>query len=232
MKNYNIKKGWAVTRLNFKSLTLVFVYMLAIFAVISVPQIIMNGVGMKVESLGFSTWLYVFAIVIPVLLATSNFNKTMRLGAKKKDYFVGVLIILAILSAVLSFACIATYYAIDKPITDNLAHFYSLYNVFGFAANGIVVGFLQQFGFIFMLSILMFLFASIQDTWKGWVTAGGIVIFALTTLLVGVLREYVWQKGLLYLLVTGHPAAQICFTLVVGLALYFLYLLILKRKKI
>ncbi len=232
MKNFNIKKGWAVARLNFKSLIPISLILLAIFTVFSIPQIILNLVGGSVETLGFSTWFYTFAMVIPVFLATTNFNKTMRLGAKKKDYFVGVLIMLALLAAAISLISIITYYAIDKPITDNLADFYSLYDVLGFKVNGIIVGFMQQFGFVFLFSVLVFLFTGMQDNWKGWIVDGGIAVFVATTMSIGVLREYIWQKGILYLAITGHPLAQICFTIFGGVALYFLYLTILKRKKI
>jgi len=231
IRDFNLKKGWAVARLNYKSFGLTAAILAGVFVLIILPGIIMSAAGGNVEGLGLSTTIYTFAIVFPVMLATSNFNKTMRLGAKKKDYFVGVLLFLAILAAAISAAGIALYYAVDKPVTDHLKTLYSLYRVMGFAGHGVVLGFLMQFGFLFFLSIVAFLIAGIQDTWRGWVTDVALALGVVVLTTVAVLRHHV-VGAILYVVIKGHPAAQILFTLFVGFGLYCLYLLVLKRKKI
>lgn len=230
-KDLNVKRGFAAARINFKSLIMVFAIIFASFVVMDLPGIIMSAAGGNVEGLGFSSLIYFFALVIPILLATSNFHKTMRLGAKKKDYFVGMLIFLSLLAAAVSIISIALYYGVDKLLSENVAEMYSLFNVLGFAANGIAIGFLQQFGLLFFFSVIVFMIANIQDTWKGWLADMLIVLLCVLTFTIDDIRDTV-GRGIIYALVTGHPAAQICITVFCGLALYSLYLVILKSKKI
>jgi|GEM_PF-2043031 len=230
LKDYSIKKGWAVAQINVKSHKTVSAALITAFLVITVPGMVLTATGGHVEGVGFSSLIYSFAIIVPILLATANFNKTMRLGAKKKDCFVGNLMSLLILSSVLSFFGIVFCYGIDKTVTENLAALYSLYTVLGFSINGVFIGFLQQFGFMFLISVLVFLFASIQDTWKGWIADIFIALFFILTITINSLQG-IWET-VICLTITGQPVLQICFTLFNGFIIYLLYLLILKRKKI
>lgn len=235
MKNFSefsIKRSWAGAALNFRALRKTILLSLIPAGAMAIQLIISMAIT-KNEFVGIGNMLLFHLIIIPILLTTSNFGKTMRLNAKKKDYFITALIIIAILAAVIAIINVVFYYAMDNVINNHLGKLtiYNIYEAFGFASNGAAVGLLQMFGFLFFLGIFVFLLASIQDNYIGWLIDFVLVTFVLVFAFVPILRETV-ISAILYVLVTGHPAAQILFTVFGGLLLYLIYLPVIKRKRI
>ena len=247
INDFNAKKGWAIAKLNFKSLKLTIILLLIPFlgnaVSFFVQFIIEQAASVKLVSENntiMGSVILVEITLIPIFLVSSNFYKTMRLNAKKKDYFIGALIVLAITAMAVNIAHTLIFYAVENPINNalhgssgdlNQKTLWSLLEVFGFKGNGDFIGFFQMFGFIFFTSVAIFIVTSIQDYWLGW--AVDILIVAVISVFssIAFFRNYFWRP-FFWLLIFGHPAVQLLFTIVGGLLLYLTYLPILKRKKI
>jgi hypothetical protein len=231
--NRYLKNGWAIAQLNIRTLRKVWLYVLILPLALSVEIIIDIAVQKNGDNaLGLVNTLLIAAVLSVVFLATGNFYKTLRLNAKKRDYFTGVLILIALMASLVSALFVLVHYAFESPIMGYMDYrFLSLYWAFGFSKQFFVLGFLQMFGFIFFSLAFVFVLSALQDIWLGWALDVLLAVCVAAFSSVGTFRHHVW-KPFFDLLIFGHPALQLFFTVLGGLALYSTYLVILRRKKV
>jgi hypothetical protein len=102
---------------------------------------------------------------------------------------------------------------------------------FGWHNNGVIVAFLRQFAFLFLLATFVHTLTAIQDKLYGWVTDVLIVaIISVFTTIAPLRASLVWFLNLIIF----HPNAflQIAACLILATAIYSLNKLILARKAI
>lgn len=240
---FNMKKVFAIMKLNSRALrkTIILCLIPAVLMLLefTIQYVILYKIaGVKAlgenEYMGFNNMLLLVPVMCAIFLASSNFFKTIRLNAKKKDYFLASIMVIAIFAFAVAMLTVVGHYAFEKPFSNEAGHnlfTLSLYGVFGFSKNFFLIGLLQMFGFVFFWSVFVFILVSLQDFWVGW--AVDILIVACISVFSSIkfFRQNFWVP-FFDATIFGHPALQICFTIFVGLALFSTYLLIIKRKKI
>ena len=237
MLKFNLKKSWAVTRLNLNRFIVMFIIIGVSIAASALPnfiQVIVSNSGNAADNLTPSIAFYVFAFPVfsAIFLASSSFYGTMRLNAKKKDFFLGALFLLLIAAFTTALFSTLIHYTLVPLIQNNFAiTYWTPQGVFGWADTNPFIAFLQTFGFIFFATTAVFIFVSLQDRWIGWALAAFVIAGISVFSSVSILRTHIWGS-LFRLILFGHPALQLLFTVFGGLALYSLYLLILRKKKI
>jgi len=237
MLQFNLKKSWAITRLNLRQLISTFIIVGSITIATAIPNLIQlivsnSGDASTNQNPSIAFFVFAFPVFSAIFLASSFFYGTMRLNAKKKDFFLGALILLLLVTFSTAFFSTLVHYTLAPLMMRNFAiTYWTPQGVFGWAERNPLITFLQTFGFIFFVTVVIFIFVSLQDRWIGWVLAALIVAGISVFSSISLFRTHVWGN-LFTLTLFGHPALQILFTVFGGLILYCLYLLILRKKKI
>ena len=231
-----MNKALTVSKLGLKNMKSVYfagLIMMVPLIVTIVELIVMRGrvaVGYTSNvSPGMFLWL---VVLFAASVAPSHFPKMLSLGAKRKDFFWGFMLLYVILASVVSFLNIAFYLTFDSIVLES-SHFYAIFNlieIFGWAENGIIIAFFRQTAFLFLFASFIHTLASIQDRWYGWVA--DIVIIAIISVFTPIAPL---RAALVFFfnLIIFEPNAflHIVYCLVLGLGIYMLNKPIYERKQ-
>lgn len=122
--------------------------------------------GDVVLSNGNYTWLP--AVLTPFFFVFYDFKKFMRLGASKKDYFLGCLLSYGILALCISLVNTGVRLLIDPiyPAQEVI----NLMDVCRWTENGFFLAGLQQMLFLLLVMVFLHVLLSMQPHWYGWLT--------------------------------------------------------------
>jgi hypothetical protein len=223
----NIKDLYLVTAIVVGSLLIQDI----VFIILHQTGIFSQAEGNMTVSLGNMSFLLLIlaAICIPV----TNFRKMMNLGAKRADFFKGCLINHLVIAAIISLVSIAFFFTYDKYVVSIIYNGGTLDVVhwFGWLQNGVVVAYIRQFAFLFLLASVLHTLAAAQDKWYGWLVDLVIVAIIAVFIPIAPLRAaLVW----FFNLIIFHPNAfvQTAVCLGLGFVVYALNAFIFARKAI
>ncbi len=231
-------KALAAARLNFRNMKFVIIFT-AIVTLATLGQeivyIIMDVFGSNPGAdsipLGTGNYLYLLIILAALFIPLKNFHKMMNLGAKRKDFFSGCAIDYVILAAGVSLVSVVLYHTFEQFLLNY--HPLGVLNVlpvFGWAANGPVVAFFQQFAFLLLLASVIHTVTAAQGKWYGWVADIAIVIILSVFIPIEPLRmALLWFFNMI---IFQSAPLQILSCLVLATAIYALNKPILARKAI
>ncbi|MFM9281282.1 hypothetical protein [Paenibacillus jiagnxiensis] len=110
----------------------------------------------------------IFLIFVASVLPVSFFKRIINLGASRKEYYVGVLIIYTIWSAVFSLFNIL-WLQIEIGIIRKYEHTLNILEIFHWDQFGLVGMFVYQFGaYMMLMSLLNLLFSGLRH-FVGWI---------------------------------------------------------------
>jgi len=182
-------------------------------------------------SLSWFTWLVVW--LAAVWIAGRNYGCILHLGGKRRSFMFGSLVTYVLLAAVTSLVVTIFYYAVDRPL-NNLAvlgGFIAPPDVFGWAAHGPVLVFVEQFAVLLLLAAVMHTFKASLLHRYGWAVVGVAVALIAVFSSITPLR-HVEGRFFKALLFGGNPALQVVFCLVLAVVVYALSKPILDRTPV
>ncbi len=120
--------------------------------------------GDTVLSNGNYTWIPV--VMCPFFFVFYDFKRLMRLGAGRRDYYLGSLLAYAILAVAISILNSLIHLVIDPLYGSRTV--INLMDVCGWMDNGIIIAALQQTLFLFLCMVFLYVLLSMQWHWYGW----------------------------------------------------------------
>lgn len=98
MKN-NSRTAWAIAKTNFRQLIPAYI-VTAAFVVIGIYNLIgsLSGLNDKYY-VDMANYLYVLAVLAPIIISARNFNRIMHLGGNKKAFYWGAILNYGIIAA-------------------------------------------------------------------------------------------------------------------------------------
>lgn len=229
MKN-SLKGVSAVGRINFQCLMPAYI-VTAAFLAIGLYNIIAGLTGLSDNTyIEMSNYLYVLAVMAPIIIETRNFKRLMHLNGDKKDFYWGVLLDYCILAAAISLFSIIVY-VLTGILFDGRLNIIHLMEVFGWWQHGVIIAFIRQLAFLLLVEVFVHTLTSIQGHWYGWlIDAGLIAILCIFIPLAGPRKLLV---GFFHLIIFHENALiQISSCIVLTAIIYILYRLVLQRKEI
>ena len=229
-------KPLTVMRLCLANLTTAWAIVLAIFATVTIPsviQIVQAGPNEYFERsylLSSGNAWYPLLIIVPVIVATRHLTKVMHLNAAKETFLAGAVLVYAVLAACVSGANQVFHYSLDQSWSQTF-QVVNLAEVFGWAGNGPLVSFVQQFAFLILVAVGVHCLASIQRSWVGW--AVDLLLIVLVGASLGV-EPLVSFRLLVADLLVLHSSAivQVGSCLVLATGLYRMSLTVLRRTEL
>lgn len=227
---------WAVTRLSLSNLTLAWAVLLAVFALFTIPsviQVVQAGPDEYFEKsylLSSGNAFYVLLFIGPAVVAARHLTKVMHLNAAKESYLGGAVLLYGLLAVGVSAANHAVYYTLDQSWAQTF-QVVNLAAVLGWTSNGALVGFVQQFAFLFVVAVAVHTLASLQRTWLGWsIDLVLIGVFSVSLVMEPLVSMRVW----LFDMVAMHtsPLIQVGSCLVAAVLLCGAALFVLRRKEL
>ncbi len=223
------KAVWSSTKINFRTIKAAYIVTFIVLLAMLVQDIvkmclISNGVDM---SHGVSTnWensLYILVALSAILIPARNYKRIMGLGGSRADFLKGSILNYIILAALVSLVNIIVYYTYDVFVAGafGFSGELNLLNVFGWAANGPAVAFLQQFAFLFGLACFLHTFTTMQGT--KWGLAADIAIVAIISVFTPIepLRQAeIWFFNLI--IFQPNAVVQMLACLIMGSLVYLL----------
>ncbi|WP_127529782.1 hypothetical protein [Paenibacillus kobensis] len=159
-----------LTKASFLQLKLYLLIILGIFAVSLITDLILSlsmGAGEN-SSVSAGNLFTLFLIFVGSVLPVSFFRRIINLGATRKDYYVGILIIYALWSLIFAVFNIAWYQLEINWIRD-YEHTFNILEIFQWDQFGVAGMLVYQFGaYLFLLSLLNLLFSGLRHA-AGWV---------------------------------------------------------------
>lgn len=119
------------------------------------------------SSVSASNLFNVLLIFVGSVLPASFFKRVINLGATRKEYYVGVLLVYAVSAAFLALLNIA-WLQLEMHIIRNYEHTFNILVIFHWDQLGIVGMFGYQFGaYLLLLALLNLLFSGLRHA-AGW----------------------------------------------------------------
>ncbi|MCL2405441.1 MAG: hypothetical protein FWC92_07840 [Defluviitaleaceae bacterium] len=226
-----------------------------IIAVQMLVFVILGQAGMDVNFqslISVGNFLWLLPLLAAIFIPARNFRRVINLGGKRENFFWGSLMAYSVLAAIVSLANIVIFYAIDRPVI-RAGHFHpfhpfepgafvmsepghiggvaNLVEVFGWAGNGMLLAFLQQFALLFLISAFVHTLTAIQVKWYGWVADVALIaIISVFTPIPVLRRALVW----FFNLIIFHDVAvlQVAACIVLALGIYMINKPVLARRAI
>lgn len=174
---------------------------------------------------GNYTWLLV--IMTPFLFVFYDYTKLMHLGTSKKDYFLGSLSSYGLMAFLVSLANTAIHLLID-PL-NRTQTVINMMDLCGWTANGMVIAFIQQTVFLFLIMIFLHVLLSMQPYWYGWLIDGILVAIICIFTIVAPLR-HILVEFFNVVMFNDNALLHISSCLLLSAVLSFIGLSVLKRK--
>lgn len=174
---------------------------------------------------GNYTWL--LALLSPFFFVLYDFKKLIRLGASKRDYYLGALLGYIVLAATISLVNTGIHLLID-PLNQTQT-VVNLMEVCGWTQNSILAAFFQQMVFLLLVMVFLHLLLSVQSHWYGWAAdAALIAVICVFTPIPSLRRILTGFFGMVML--NQNAALHITLCLLLSGALAAAGLAVLKRK--
>jgi hypothetical protein len=183
------------------------------------------------QSLAVGDYLYFFPVLCSILIPALQFPKIMYLGGKRKDFFKSCC--LAYIPAIAGAALLATVleFTLYTPVRVYSIYMFSAAEVFGFAARGPVICFLQTFAFFTLCCLVFHTITLIQGHWYGYACDALIIaIISVFTPIAPLRAVLVWFFNLI--IFNENIALQILSCLIIGAAVYALSIFPIKTRRI
>lgn len=174
---------------------------------------------------GNYTWLLV--IMTPFLFVFYDYTKLMHLGTSKKDYFLGSLSSYGLMAFLVSLANTAIHLLIN-PL-NRTQTVVNMMDLCGWTANGMVIAFIQQTVFLFLIMIFLHVLLSMQPYWYGWLIDGILVAIICIFTIVAPLR-HILVEFFKVVMFNDNALLHISSCLLLSAVLSFIGLSVLKRK--
>ena len=237
MKN----KSLVIAKTNFCNIKLVYILSAIVMGGVLIQDIVLTILAFiniypnSTENMSVSLGNYLFMIILlgATFIPTRNFRRMMNLGGKRADFFRGCAFNYVIMAALVSLASVTLYYTYDKFMVSTIYGGGTLDVLywFGWAGNGAVIAFFQQFAFLLLLAAVVHTLTAAQDRWYGWLA--DILIIAIISVFtpIALLRPALIR---FFNLIIFHSNAfvQIAACLILALGIYSLNRLIFARKTI
>lgn len=235
------KTTWAVARINFKNVRVAYLVPGICVGVMAIEYIVavillrfnINIIGPDNSSISFSWYLWLLVVIAAIAVASGNFPKIINLGAKRRDYFWGVAQAYLVFSGVAAAVATLWVYLIDQPLNrwGQFGSQWTAGDVFGWAAHGPLVAFLQQWAFLLLLAAFVHTLAMAQGKWYGWAADVAIIaIISVFTPIAPLRHAEAWFFNMI--LFHQNALVQIASCLVLAAGIYALSKPILDRRAI
>jgi hypothetical protein len=120
------------------------------------------------SSVSAANLLTLFLIFVGSVLPVSFFRRVINLGATRKEYYLGILLIYALWAAFFAVINII-WFQLELILIRDYEHTFNILEIFHWDQFGIVGMFVYQFGaYLFVLALLNLLFSGLQHA-AGWV---------------------------------------------------------------
>lgn len=180
-------------------------------------------------SISRGNYTYLYMLMIPFFIVYRNFSKLTHLSATKKDYYLGSMFTYAIAAAAVSLVNTFIHLVID-PINKTQTVI-NLMEICGWAENGVVLAFIQQFAFLLLVAIFLHVLLSMQSYWYGWLTDAVLVAIICVFVPIQPLR-HILVDFFDVIMFNSNAWLHIGICLLSSLGFAFAGLAILKRKTI
>ncbi len=195
------------------------------FIITALVMLCATSSGDVVLSNGNYIWL--LAALTPFFFVFYDFTKLIHLGASKKDYFLGCLISYVLLAFLISLANTVIHLLIDPAYPAKTV--INMMDVCKWTKNGIIAAGLQQMFFLLLVMIFLHVLLSMQAHWYGWLTDALLVaIICIFTPIAPLRTVLAGFFGIIML--NGNALMHIFTCILLGAALSFTGLAVLKRK--
>jgi hypothetical protein len=120
------------------------------------------------SSVSAANLLTLFLIFVGSVLPVCFFRRVINLGATRKEYYLGILLIYALWAAFFAVINII-WFQLELILIRDYEHTFNILEIFHWDQFGIVGMFVYQFGaYLFVLALLNLLFSGLQHA-AGWV---------------------------------------------------------------
>jgi len=235
------RTSWSVARLHFKNIRVAYIVAgicVGLMLVQIIVGVILNAYGIQMngpdsQSISLAFYLWLMLLIAAIIMPLGNFSRILNLGAKRADYFWGTIESYVVLSGAASLVGVLCNYLVDNPVNKwaQIGTFWTAPGVFGWAAHGPVVAFLQQWAFLLLFAVFIHTLVAAQDRWYGWVADVVIVaIISVFTPIAPLRHAEAWFFNAI--LFQPNALLQILSCLVLAAAIYALSKPVLNRRVI
>ncbi|WP_083397567.1 hypothetical protein [Paenibacillus sp. LC231] len=215
-----MNKTTALMRASFLQLRPYLLVMLGTVAISMITNVIVSlSLGDSTENTQVSAanLLIVFLIFVGSVLPAGLFRRVMNLGATRKEYYIGMLLVYSIWSAIFAVLNIV-WFQVEISFIRQYENTFNILEIFGWTQFGIVGMFFYQFGaYLLLISLLNLLFSGLRQVmgWVIWVVfIAAIPIFTSIPSL-----RHTLADGLLALLFNDSLLQGLGLTLIISLVL-------------
>lgn len=221
-----LKKYWAIAKINFKQ-TGVYISALILYLMM-ISNIIVCFYLEESTALLPSNFLYIIPLLVPILIASTNYSKFMNLGIKKKTFFFGCIINYVVFALIISLLSTIETFTIPTIQSRFGGHITGISFGFGWD-NSVINVFFSEFAFILFIEILVHTITFMQTKWYGWVTDFYILIVLCVFLPIKPLRLSV-KFFFNWMLISSPAIVHILICLIVTALIYASNLIYLKNR--
>ena len=237
MKN----KSLVIAKTNFRNIKPVYILSAIAMGCVLIQDIVLLILSLSgaypdsSENMTVSLGNYLFLIIIlgAIFIPVRNFRKMMNLGGKRADFFRGCALNYVIMAGAISLANVVLYYTYDKFMVSAIygGGTLDILYWFGWAENGAIIAFFQQFAFLLLLATVIHTLTASQDKWYGWLADILIIaIISIFTPIASLRPALIWFFNLI--IFHSNAFVQIAACLILALGIYSLNRLIFARKVI
>ncbi|MDR0424778.1 MAG: hypothetical protein LBH39_04900 [Clostridiales Family XIII bacterium] len=183
--------------------------------------------------LALGNYLLLLPLLMGIFIPAKNFSKLLNLGCKRLDFFRGCLPAYAAAAFFVTLACLVLWLAVDPVLLSYSSEpsLYNLFDVFGFARDGVAIAFFRMFAFLLLVSCVAHTLTLVQGRWYGWLAdALIIIIISVFTPIAPLRAALVWFFHTI--IFHEFAAVQILSCLILGAAVYCAGLAPIKAKQI
>lgn len=148
-------------------------YLLIVFGMVAVSVITNTIVSLSLgesDNTQVSTcnMLTIFLIFAGSVLPASLFRRAINLGATRKEYYRGILLVYGLLAALFALINIL-WYQLEVGLIRNYVDTFNILEIFHWNQFGVIGMFVYQFGaYLLLLSLLNLLFSGLRQV-AGWI---------------------------------------------------------------
>lgn len=215
-----MNKTTALMRASFLQLRSYLLVMLGTIAISMIANVIISlslGDSSENTQVSAANLLTVFLLFVGSVLPAGLFRRVMNLGATRKEYYIGMLLVYSIWSAIFAVLNII-WLQVEIGFIRQYENTFNILEIFGWNQFGIVGMFFYQFGaYLLLISLLNLLFSGLRHV-LGWVV--WVVLIAAIPIFTSIPSlRHTLADGLLALLFNDSLLQGLGLTLIISLVL-------------
>jgi hypothetical protein len=223
-----------IVKINLKQAKTEYLIVGILFFVVVAQDIILNVIlHLESNGMAFGDYLALLPLLMGIFIPAKNFSKLLNLGCKRFDFFSACLPTYAITAFCTTLVCLVLWLAVDPVVLAHTSEpsLYNLFDVFGFARNGVTVAFIQMFVFLLLTACAAHTLTLMQGRWYGWLADALIVaVISVFTPIAPLRAALVWFFNMI--IFHDYAIVQILSCVVLGAAVYCAGLIPIKTKQI